>query len=75
MHKKGCSESLWIYFKGIAFWNRNVYIELNGKRQNLENKQIKWSSYMFLTSIVICVFMNSDNFYDTLGSTLTLKLS
>ena len=57
--------------------NRNVYIDLNEKRQNLETKQIKSHvfSYVFLTSIAICVFINFDNFYDTLGSTATFKSS
>ena len=61
----------------MELWNRNVDIDLNEKRQNLETKQIKSRvfSYMFLTSIAICVFINSDIFYDTLGSTATLKVS
>ena len=53
----------------MEVWNRNGYIDLNGKRQNLETKQINSHvfSYVFLTSIAICVFINSDIFYDTLG--------
>ena len=55
----------------------DVYIDVNGKRHYLETKQIKrhLPSYVFLTSIVICVFINSDILYDTLGSTATFKLS
>ena len=55
-----------IFPKVMALWNRNVYIDLNGERQNLETKQITSQvfSYMFLTSIVICVFIISDIFYD-----------
>ena len=43
----------------------------------LETKQIKSRvfSYVFLTSIAICVFINSDIFYNTLGSIATLKVS
>ena len=61
----------------MELWNTNVCTDLSGKRQNLEMKQIKSHlfSYVFLTSIVICVFINSDIFYDTLGSITTLKLS
>ena len=61
----------------MELWNRIVYINLNGKRQNLETKQIKSHvfSYEFMTSIAICVFINSDIFYDTLGSIATFKLS
>ena len=61
----------------MELWNRNVYIDLKEKRQNLEAKQIKSRvfSYVFLTSIAICVFINSDIFYDTLGLTATLKVS
>ena len=52
----------------MELWNRNVYIALNGKLQNLETKQIKSHvfSYVFLTSIAICVIINLDMFYDTL---------
>ena len=58
-------------------WNRNVYIDLNGKRRNLETKQMKSHvfSYVFLISFAFCVFINSDIFYDTLGSTATVKVS
>ena len=61
--------------KVMELWNRNVHIDSNGKRQNLETKQIKSHafSYVFLTSIAICVFINSDIFYDTLGSIATFK--
>ena len=61
----------------MELWNRNVYIDLNEKRQNLEAKQIKSRvfSYVFLTSIAICVFINSDIFYDTLGLIATIKVS
>ena len=61
----------------MELWNWNVYIDLNGKRQHLETKQIKSQvlPYVFLTSIAICVFINSDIFYDTLGSIVTFKLS
>ena len=61
----------------MELWNRNVYTDFNGKRQNLETKQIKTHvfSYVFLTSIAICVFINSDTFYDMLGSIATLKVS
>ena len=38
--RKGCSEGLWIFPEVMELWNRNVYIDLNGKRQNLETKQI-----------------------------------
>ena len=61
----------------MELWNRNVYTGLNGKSQNLETKQIKSHvfSYVFLTSTAICDFINSDMFYDMLGSTETFKLS
>ena len=61
----------------MELWNRNVYIDLNGKRQNSETKQIKSHvfSYVFLTSIAIYVFINSDILNDTLGSIATFKLS
>ena len=61
----------------MELWNRNIYTDLNGKRENLETKQITSHvfSYVFLTSIVICVFINSDIFYDMLGSIATFKLS
>ena len=61
----------------MELWNRNVYIDLNGKRQNLATKKIKSHvfSYVFLTSIAICVFINSDIFCDTLGSVAIFKLS
>ena len=57
--------------------NKNVYIDLNEKRQNLETKQIKSRvfSYVILIPIAICVFINSDIFYDTLWSIATLKVS
>ena len=60
----------------MELWNRNVYFDLNGKRQNVATKQIKSHvfSYVFLTSIAICVFINSDIFYDMLGSIGTFKL-
>ena len=59
----------------MELWNRNIYIDLNWKRQNWETKPIKSHvySYMFLTSIAMCVFINSDIFHDTLGSIATLK--
>ena len=61
----------------MELWNRNVYTDLNGKSQNLETEQIKSHvfSYVFLISTAICVFINSDIFYDMLGSTATFKLS
>ena len=61
----------------LKLWNRNVYIDLHGKRQNFETKQTKSHvfSYVFLTSTAICVFINSDILYDTLGSTAIFKLS
>ena len=61
----------------MELWNRNVYIDLNGKQQNLETKLIKSHvfSYIFLTSIAMCVFINSDIFHDTLGSIATIKVS
>ena len=61
----------------MELWNRNVYTDMNEKRQNLETKQITSHvfSYVFLTSIVICVFINSDIFYDMLGSIVTFRLS
>ena len=61
----------------MELWNRNGYIDLKGKRQNLETKQIKSQvfAYVFPTSIAICVFINSDIFYDTLGWIKTFKLS
>ena len=61
----------------MELWNRNVYIDLNGKRQNLETEEIKSHVFsdVFLTSIAICVFITSDIFYDTLGSIATFKLS
>ena len=61
----------------MELWNRDVYIDLNGKRQNLETKQIKRQvvSYVFLPSIAVCVFINSDIFYEMLGSIVTFKLS
>ena len=61
----------------MELWNRNIYIDLNGKRQNLETKQIKSHvfSYMFLISLAICVFINFDIFNDTLGSIATFILS
>ena len=42
-------------------------IDLNGKRQNLETKPLKGHmfSYVFLTSIAMRVFINSDMFHDT----------
>ena len=60
----------------MELWNRNVYIDLNERRQNLKTKQIKsrMFSYVFLTSITIRVLINSDSFYDTLGSIATLKV-
>ena len=69
--RKGCSEGLKHFPKAVAVWDRNIYIDLNGNRQNLGTKQIKSHvfSYTFLTSIVICVL---DIFYDTLGSTGTI---
>ena len=59
----------------MELWNRNVYIDLNGKRQNLETKPVNSHvfSYMYLTSIALCVFINFDIFHDTLGSTATFK--
>ena len=59
----------------LKLWNKNVYVDLNGKRQNLETKQIKshMFSYPFLTTIAICVFINFDIFYDTLGAIATFK--
>ena len=56
---------------------QEVYIDLNGKRQNVETKQIKSHvfSYVFLRSIAICACINSDILYDTLGSIATFKLS
>ena len=68
-----------MHFKGLDFpqamelWNTN----LNGKSQNLKTKQIKSHifSYVFLSSIAICVFINTDIFYDMLGSIATFKLS
>ena len=56
---------------------QDVYIDMNGKLHYLETKQIKrhMPSYVFLTSFVICVFINSDILYDTLGSIATFKLS
>ena len=56
---------------------QNFKIDSNGKRQNLQTKQIKSHvfSYLFLTPIVICFFINSDIFYDRLGSIVTFKLS
>ena len=61
----------------MELWNKNVYTDLNGKSQNLETKQIKSQvfSYVFLTSIAICVFINSEIFNDTLGSIAAFKLS
>ena len=61
----------------MELWSRNTYIDLNGKQRNLETKQIKSHvfPYVFLTLIGICVFVNSDIFYDTLGSIATLKFS
>ena len=61
----------------MELWNRNSYIDFNEKQQNLETKQIKSRvfSHVFLTSIAICVFMNSEIFFDTLGSIATLKVS
>ena len=61
----------------MELWNRNTYFDLNGKQQNLETKKIKSHvfPYVFLTLIGICVFVNSDIFYDTLGSTATFKFS
>ena len=61
----------------MVLWNRNVYIDLNEKRQNLETKQIKSRvfSYVFLTAIERCVFISFDIFYDALGSIVTLKVS
>ena len=61
----------------MVLWNRNVYIDLNEKRQNLETKQIKSRvfSYVFLTAIEICVFISFDIFYDASGSIVTLKVS
>ena len=46
----------------MELWNRNVYTDLNGKQQNLETKQITKHvfSYMFLTSVVICVFSSPE---------------
>ena len=75
--RKGCSEGLWNFPKFMELCNRNVYIDLNGKRQHLETKQIKSHvfSYVFLTAIAICGFINFDIFYDTLGSLATFKLS
>ena len=72
-----CSEGSWDFPKAMELWNRNVYTDLNGKSQNLETKQIQshMFSYMFLTSTAICVFINSDIFYDTLGSIATLSYS
>ena len=73
---KGCSDGLWDFPKALKLWNKNVYADLNGKSQNLEAKQIKshMFSYVFLASIAICVFINSDIFYDTLGPVATFKL-
>ena len=47
------------------------------ERQNLETKQITSHvfSYVFRISIVICDFINSDIFYDMLGSIATFKSS
>ena len=61
----------------MVLWGRNVYIDFNEKRYNLESKQIKSRvfSHGFLTSIAICVFINSVIFYDTLGSTATLSFT
>ena len=61
----------------MELWNRNVNIDLNGKRQNLETKQIKSHvfSYVFLTSIAICVFNNTGIFSDMLGSIVTFEIS
>ena len=46
----------------MELWNRNVYTDLNGKLKNLETKQITSQvfSYVFLTSIVICVFSSPE---------------
>ena len=75
--RKGCSDGLWNFSEAMELWNRTIYIDVNGKRQNLATKKIKSHefSYVFLTSIAICVFINSDIFYDTLGSISTFKLS
>ena len=52
-------------------WNKNVYIDLNGKRQNVETKQTKSHvfPYVFPSSIAICalLILSYDGFYDTLG--------
>ena len=62
----------------MELWNRNVYTDLNEKRQNLDTKHIKSRvfSYVFLTSVAIgiSVFINSDIFYGTLGSIATKVL-
>ena len=52
----------------MEIWNRNVYTDLNGKSQNLETKHLKshMFTYVFLTSVAICVFIYSDIFYDML---------
>ena len=77
MHYKGLFRSLWNFPKVMELWNRNVYVDLNGIRHNLETKQIKSHvfSYVFLTSIAICGFITFDIYYNTLGSIAAFKLS
>ena len=61
----------------MELWNRNVYIDLNGKRRDLETKQIKSQvfSYLFLISYAFCVFINYGIFYHMLGLIATVKAS
>ena len=56
---------------------QNVYTDLNGKRRDLETKQIKSHvfSYLFLISYAFCVFINYGFFYHMLGSIATVKVS
>ena len=42
MHKKGCSEGLWTFLKVMELWKRNVYIDLNGKRQKRKDIADVW---------------------------------
>ena len=75
--RKGYLLDLWNFPKVMEVWNRNVYIDLNGKRQNSETKQVRSHvfSYVFLTSTASCVCINSGICYDTLGSIATFKLA
>ena len=46
----------------MELWNRNFYIDLNGKQQVLKTEQIKshMFSYVFLTSVAISVFSSPE---------------